>query len=220
MTRAALAIPNFLWWGFKRAGWVERAIVVTGFLLLLGLAWPADDSDAAYGGPPWESDDPSYEFEGDGWADLGSNRSAYENAISDAADTWSSDSDFNPSVSSAASDNDIHWGDDPDGWNGCEAPTGSGGSWAKECTRTRSGYIIESDIVFNEEKTWNTGRLQGIATHEFGHSGALAHDSSGATACLHSFQQRWTMCPTATASNASWWSTPETHDISDMNYWY
>ena len=219
MVNYATAVPRFLWWGFKRAGWIERAIVVTGFLLLLGLVWPADKSDALLGSHGWANATQYYEFEGSGWNDLGSDRSSYQDAIEDAINTWDDVSEFDPAISSSERENDIHWGDRLSGWNGCHPPTGSNGVWAKECTKVANGHISESDIVFNKDQTWDTSRLEGIAAHEIGHSGGLAHDPANHAGCNLDFEDRWTMCPTTTAGEA-WWATPQNRDITYMNVWY
>ena len=222
MVNYATAVPRFLWWGFKRASWVERAIVVTGALLLLGLVWPADESDAAVGTLAWDSPTQSFEFSGSGWDDLGSNSASYQLSVSTAATTWRNSTDYNPSTTANESDNDVHWGTQPSGWgSNCTRPTGSGGSWAIECTKKYSGTteISESDIVFNKDKGWDLLLIEGIAAHEFGHSGGLIHDARSVCNSL-SDTDRYTMCPGGTEAQKREKRSLTSHDISDMNSKY
>lgn len=220
--RWSSALPRFLWWGFKRASWPERAIVVTGCLLALGLAWPADDSDAALGLHSWPTASVSFDFEGTGWGTLSAaNRTAYQGAIEDAADEWDGDTDYAPSIVTTSTNNDIHWGDRPSGWNSsCSAYTSAGQGYAKLCKRFNSyWHITEADMLFNQHRTtWTASIVRGIATHEFGHSGGLNHDQ--ASECQGSWPSRYTMCPSTNDTNAHHWSSLEQHDIDDMNQKY
>ncbi|MXX81188.1 MAG: hypothetical protein F4Y69_09190 [Chloroflexi bacterium] len=222
MADHAMAIPRFLWWGFKRASWVERAIVVTGLLLLLGLVWPAEDSGAAVGTLAWDNPSQPFEFSGSGWADLGDDEDRYQSAVSTAVTTWSDRTDYSPWITVGESDNDIHWGSQPSGWgSSCRRPTGSGGSWAIECTKKYSGTseISESDIVFNKDKSWDTLLVEGIAAHEFGHSGGLVHDTRSECNAL-SDTERYTMCPGGTVAQKKEKRSLTSHDITDMNSKY
>ncbi len=212
---ALTAVPRFLWWGFKRASWLERAIVVTALLLLLGLLWPADDSDAALGDRKWST--PDVEFHRTGtWT--GANQS-WLNAVDDGAERWEDATDWNPVVVSTAQENDILWSTLLQGWTKCTEPTGT--IWAKTCIRfNKSTKIIsETDISFNPRKSWSTGRVLGIATHEFGHAGGLEHDPNNSS-CEPDFTGRFTMCEYFTTTNASWAGHLETHDIEDANEKY
>ena len=214
MVRYATALPRFFWWGFKRASWVERAIVVTGFLLLLGLVWPADESDAAVGKWKWADPDQYWEFEKTGWNE------ARKDAIRDAAATWESETDFNPRITTLEVDNDITWGQLPHPWDSsCSIPTGS--TLARVCRLKTpgGGALVEVDIIFNSAKTWSPiVRLEGVAAHEFGHGGGLKHDL--ADECDGGDPDLNTMCPTVQWSNAGSWATLEASDISDMNSIY
>lgn len=226
----ATAIPRFLWWGFKRASWPERLIVVTGFLLLLGLVWPADESDAEQGTIRWQSSSVSFHLDGNGWGGQTTNA----NAVRRADNEWRDDSEWDPTVVSSSGDNDIHWGDAPKtngaAWGKCSVPTGSNGSWAKECTKTQGGYIIESDIVFNSGKTWgsNGSRVQGAAVHELGHSGGLKHDLPYLDElgdilnmnCNPDLATRWTMCPVWNSSNIGDAASLQDNDIQDADAMY
>ena len=231
MVNYATAVPRFLWWGFKRAGWVERAIVVTSALLLLGLVWPADESDALQGSHRWKSSSVDFHLDGGGWSGAST---AYANAVRRADNEWRDNTDWDPTVVSSSVGNDIHWGDDPvansGSWTNCEAPTGSNGDWAIECTKTRSGFISESDIAFNEDKAWgsNGDLVQGVATHELGHSGGLRHDLPFLDAdgnvlnanCDPSLDSRWTMCGVWNASNVADAASLENNDEADANAMY
>lgn len=219
-TRYVTALPRFLWWGFKRASWVERAIVVTGLLLLLGLVWPADDSDAAQGLHSWPSANVAFEFEGTGWGGLSAaNRTAYQGGVRDAIAEWVAETDYSPSIGTHPR-NDIHWGDRPAGWNAsCSAYTSAAQSFAKACKRFNSyWHITESDVYFNHLRSWTRASVEGIATHEFGHTGGLNHDH--AHECTDSPATRYTMCPEIPESDRDEWSSLEDHDIDDMNQKY
>ena len=222
MVSYATAIPRFLWWGFKRASWVERAIVVTGFLLLLGLVWPADDSNAALGTLAWDNPSQSFEFSGSGWNALGNKSASYQLSVSAAATTWRTSTDYQPSTTANESDNDVHWETQPSGWSSkCTRPTGSGGSWAVECTKKFKGTteMSESDIIFNKDKSWDLLLIEGIAAHEFGHSGGLEHDELSECNPL-SDTDRYTMCPGGTIAQKKEKRSLEPNDISDMNQKY
>lgn len=102
--------------------------------------------------------------------------------------------------------------------------------WGRECTKVDDTHIVESDIVFNQDKSWgNDGsRVLGVAVHELGHSGGLKHDPpymdiDGRVLNMHCnprLASRWTMCPGSNASNAAAKGTLEQHDIDDANAMY
>lgn len=231
MARYATAVPRFLWWGFKRASWPERLIVVTGAPLLLGLVWPADDSDALQGSFRWQPSSVSFHLDGGGWSGT---LTAYANAVRRADDEWRDNTDWDPTVVSSSVGNDIHWGDDPsannDPWRRCDAPTGQNGPWAIECTKTGSGYITESDIVFNGDRSWGSdgSLVQGVATHELGHSGGLKHDLPYLDVdgnilnafCDPQLESRWTMCTYWEAHNIGDAESLEANDEADANAMY
>jgi len=84
--------------------------VVSGFLLLLGLVWPAEDSEAIVGGSGWPVPNPAFMVSGSGWSTVGSNETSYKGAVRDAASHWGSESEFAPRFVSNSTVNDITWG--------------------------------------------------------------------------------------------------------------
>ncbi len=225
------AVPRFLWWGFKRASWPERLIVVTAALLLLGLVWPADEGDALQGSVRWQPSSVNFHLAGSGW---GGTLTAYANAVRRADNEWRDNTDWDPTVVSTSVGNDIHWGDDPVAndtpWRDCDAPTGVNGDWAIECTKTKSGHITESDIVFNEDKPWGSdgSLVEGVATHELGHSGGLKHDLPYLDVdgnvlnahCDPQLESRWTMCSVWNEDNVADAASLQANDEADANAMY
>lgn len=219
----------------KLAGgnWILRATILAGAILLLGLIWPADPGESARGEHAWASSSVSFHLAGNNWA---TTEVVYKNAVRQADNVWRDNTNWDPIIVTSAQNNDIHWGDQPvanvgDPWGDkCPVPTGSDGSWARECTKVTGEHITESDIVFNQDKNWgrDDSRVLGVAVHELGHSGGLKHDApymdiDGMVMNMHCnprLTSRWTMCPGSNPSNAAWKATLERHDIDDANAMY
>lgn len=193
--------------------------------LLLGLALPMPQSDAAQGTKAWASGNVNFHKEGD-WSGVSEE---IEDALGLADNIWRNGTDWNPKIVSTAQRNDIMWGERPSGWasGNCRRPSATTGRVvrARECTKLRSSgsnEIVESDIIFNSTLTWTAASLKGIAVHELGHSAGLVHDPDppGNAMCEQSETNRWTMCASWTNSNMSRAASLEQHDINDVNRKY
>ena len=209
-----------LGWG----DWIARSTAVAAVLLILGLFVPHPSSDAAQGTRSWDSGTVYFERKGD-WSSVSN---GYRNSVLRADNEWADNTRWNPIITASPADNGIYWGNDEEPWAGrtCTPPVASDDAWGKECKRFVGTRITNSEIMMNAAKTWDGGRVQGIMTHELGHSGGLTHDPvytselPGTSTCQSTNQHRWTMCSKFTKSNASWAKSTERHDRDDADAMY
>ena len=204
--------------------WISRSIAFATVLLILGLLLPHPSTDAAQSSRSWDSGTVYFERKGD-WSSV---PNGYRNAVLQADNERADNTRWNPSITASPADNGIYWGNDEDPWAGrrCTPPVASGDAWGKECKRFVGTRITNSEIMMNAAKTWDSGRVQGIMTHELGHSGGLTHDPvytselPDTSTCQSTNRHRWTMCSKFTESNASWAKSTERHDRDDADAMY
>ncbi len=208
-----------------RGGWLSRSIGVAALLLVLGLTLPQPSSDAAQGTKSWASSTVYFERKGD-WSSVPID---YRNAVLRADNEWADNTRWNPIITASPAHNGIYWGNGEDPWAGvarCTAPVATNDAYGKECTWVTGSSITRSEIIMNTAKTWDSGRVQGIMTHELGHSGGLTHDPvytaeiPSTSTCQSTNQHRWTMCSKFTQTNASWAASTERHDRDDADAMY
>ena len=201
--------------------WQLRALVVASAFLVTGLVLPTPSGDAAVGDKAWPSSQVNFHKAGD-WSDV---PEEYEDALGIADNEWRDRSDWDPKIVSSAQNNDIYWGGEPPGWDTqCDEFQPTDTTWAVTCLKYNktTNILTETDILFNDHKSWNSGRVEGIAVHELGHAGGLKHDLDPPTEpmCASTEVDRYTMCRQFTSSNASWAASIEQHDIDDVNTKY
>lgn len=204
--------------------WRTGGIAVALVLIVLGLALPAHEGDAAVGTLAWDSPTVNFQKHGD-WSAV---PEEHQDALGWADDEWRNNSAWQPRITSGSGRNGIYWGVAPPGWSAgkCERPSAHPTRTfrARECTRKLKGTteIVESDIVFNSTLTWTAAQVRGVATHELGHSAGLEHDpeAPGNPMCAQSYLHRWTMCGQWRPNNLAWAASLEQHDIDDVNMKY
>lgn len=153
---------------------------------------------------------------------------SYVNAVLKADDEWSENTRWNPIITTSPVDNGIYWGNGANPWAGrmCTPPTTTDDAWGKECKRYIGTRITNSQIMMNASKSWDSERVQGIMTHELGHTGGLTHDPiytaelPSTSTCQSTNRHRWTMCSLFSRSNAGWAASTERHDRDDADATY
>ncbi len=205
-------------------GWLGRSIGVAALLLVLGLTLPQPSSDAAQGTKSWASSTVYFERKGD-WSSV---PNSYRNAVLRADNEWADNTRWNPIITASPAHNGIYWGNDEDPWasRSCTPPVSTSDAFGKECKRFVPGRITNSEIMLNAARSWDSDRVQGVMTHELGHSGGLTHDPvytaeiPSTSTCQSTNQHRWTMCSKFLDDNASWAASTERHDRDDADAMY
>lgn len=158
--------------------WRVRGIAVALALIVLGLALPTPDGNAARGPYEWASSSVNLVREGY-WSGASVDS---VNGVLAADDEWRQHTNWQPRIVSSPQVNGIYWGEQAlrssGSWGTCRLPTASDTQYARTCIRALDGVITETDVMFNSGKTWATrDQVMGIMVHELGHVAGLKHDA-------------------------------------------